>query len=72
MRKKHPNLVYVPASKDKKGREKAAHWQTEITVFEKGGTHCTADSGLAAAIDTLPRIGQYISSKFESRRYLAR
>jgi integrase len=32
MRKAHPNLVYIPAMKDKKGREKLAHWLTEITV----------------------------------------
>jgi len=32
MRKTHPNLVYVPATKDKKGRERPARWQTEITV----------------------------------------
>jgi len=35
MRKTHPNLVYVPATKDKKGREKPAHWQTEIMVNYK-------------------------------------
>jgi len=35
MRKTHPNLVYVPATKDKSGREKPAHWQTEITVNYK-------------------------------------
>jgi integrase len=35
MRKTHPNLVYVPATKDKKGREKPAHWRTEITVNYK-------------------------------------
>ena len=32
MRKSHPNLVYVTATRDKKGRERPAHWQTEITV----------------------------------------
>jgi integrase len=35
MRKAHPNLVYIPATKDRKGREKPAHWQTEITVNYK-------------------------------------
>ena len=32
MRRAHPNLVYVPATRDRKEREKPAHWQTEITV----------------------------------------
>jgi len=35
MRKTHPNLVYVAATRDKKGREKLARWQTEITVNYK-------------------------------------
>lgn len=32
MRGAHPNLVYVPASKDKKGREKPAHYMTDLTI----------------------------------------
>ena len=59
-REMRSNLVYIPATKDKKGREKPAHWQTEITV------NCNRDERFdpkpAAAIDTLPRIGKYILS----------
>jgi integrase len=35
MRKTHPNLVYIPATKDKKEREKPAHYMTELTINYK-------------------------------------